>query len=324
MIADIDEILQAMKKPDTHVSPRELTQNLKLENVNFDESDLKLSNIGNSNFPKNTPCYIVGSKGSGKTYLLASLFQYAFNKKVFKRLFYIYAENVDSTITRAIPKKQLFQIPAANAEQFLIKFLSRKSKFCSCYRFLNSIKDYEIIPKTLNELLESGAYWDNFLNELIRRKRFKDSREMIEYAQKIMTKYGEKMLRMSIDGLDLDLGNFTPYDYDAFIIDDIAQFPELFNINRRKSILYKYFTITRQNMTTFYLAGQELQQLPKLYRSQLGALVVLKGVDVIESLRESKLSNKKVIDIWQKFTVLKQHEGVLINFNNGEIEFIKV
>ena len=308
---------------DAHLSPKDLTSSLKLEKINnFDDGAFQLQNIENTNFPKNTPCYIVGTKGSGKTYLLASIAQYAFNNKLYKRLFYIYAENVDTTLTRAIPRGAIYQIPQKIAEQFLYKYLGKKTKFCSCYRFVESLKGQET-PEDIEDLINQPIYWDNYLNDLIKRKNFNKTFEIVNYAKKTVDKYGKKQLIITIDGFSINVDKLADKQFDMFIIDDIAQFADLFGTNRKKSSFYKYFTITRQNMTTFYLAGQELQQLPKMYRSQLGALVLLKGVDVVDSLRESKLPKLNIFEIYKKFSVLKIHEGVLVNYNNGNVEFIK-
>lgn len=308
-----------------HVSPKDLTSALKLENISgFDDSSFKLQNIANTNFPRNTPCFIVGTKGSGKTYLLASLAQYAYNNKQFKRIFYVYAENVDSTINRAVPREHLYQIPHDLANNFIIKYLSKKTKYCTCKRLIDSLRlTRETLPEEVEKLSTMPIYWDNYLNDLVKRKHLETTQQLIQYAEKTVNKYGKKEMILSVEGLSFNVGIMSLNDFDCFIIDDIAQFADLFGTNRRNAVLYKYFTITRQNMTTFYLAGQELQQLPKMYRSQLGALVVLKGVDVVDSLRESKLPKLNIIDIYKRFNTLKQHEGILVNYNTGEIEFIK-
>lgn len=314
------------KHSNTHISPRELTASLKLDEINnFDDSAFQLHNIEGTNFPMNTPCYLVGTKGSGKTYLLASIAQYAFNHKLFKRLFYIYAENVDTTLSRAVPRNALYQIPHDVADKFLFKYLSKKTKFCSCYRLMRSINDDDVIMNTPIETFigDNHVYWDNYLNDLVKRKKLEVIGDLIEYVNKTVMKYGSKQLVLTIDGFSVNVGELADNQFDMFIIDDIAQFADLFSTNRRSSMFYRYFTITRQNMTTFYLAGQELQQLPKMYRSQLGALVLLKGVDVVDSLRESKLPKLNVLEIYNKFAVMKIHEGVLINYNTGEVEFIK-
>lgn len=325
-----NEILsEAKQKPSTppsnscHLSPKDLTSALNLESIHgFDDGAFQLQNIASTNFPLNTPCYIVGTKGSGKTYLLASIAQYSFKNKLFKRLFYIYAENVDTTLTRAIPRDSIYQIPRAIANQFLFKYLSKKTKFCSCFRLMKSIEGLEV-PETIDELISKPIYWDNYLNDLVKRKHITTAQGLIVYAEKTIEKYGNKQLILTIDGFSVNVDKLADKQFDMFIIDDIAQFTDLLSNNRKTSTFYKYFTITRQNMTTFYLAGQELQQLPKLYRSQLGALVLLKGVDVVDSLRESKLPKLNVLEIYQKFGAMKIHEGVLINYNTGEIEFIK-
>ena len=313
----------------THISPKDITKQLKLEEVKgFNDKAFSLQNIINTNFPRNTPLFVVGTKGSGKTYLLASLGQYAYKTKQFKRIFYIYAENVDSTINRAIPRANLYQIPQAVATMFIIKYLNKKTKFCSCARFINSINETKNeLPESIEQLSTLPIYWDNYLNDLVKRKHLETSDNLITYANRVIAKYSDKETVLTVEGMSYNIGVFDKKaddDFDCFIIDDIAQFSELFGTTRKNAILYKYFTITRQNMTTFYLAGQELQQLPKMYRSQLGAIVVLKGVDVIDSLRESKLPKLNIVELYKKFITLKPHEGVLINYNSGEIEFIKV
>lgn len=305
-----------------HLTAKDLTQRLKLENVkNYDTANLKLQNIGETNFPRNTPAYIVGAKGSGKTYLLSAVFQYAMTIKAYRRIFYIYAENVDTTLTRAIPRNNIYQVPANLANAFIIKYLNKKTKYCSCYRLRQSLPDH--LPDTVEQLQHLPIYWDNYLNDLVKNKKLDATVKLLSYVDKTIAKYGDKNLIMNVKDQKYNLDKFTINDFDAFIIDDIAQFPELFAINRRTSTLYKFFTITRQNMTTFYMAGQEIQQLPKLYRSQLGALAILKGIDITTALKESRLSTNDQITILTKWQTLHEHEGVLINFNNNTTEFIR-
>ena len=219
----------------------------------------------------------------------------------------------------------MFQIPHDVATRFIIKYLSKKTKFCTCKRFIDSLQAYKSqLPAEVIPLSTLPIYWDNYLNDLIKRKHIETTQALIQYANKTISKYSDKETVLQVEGLEFNVGRMTLNDFDMFIIDDIAQFADLFGTTRKNAQLYKYFTITRQNMTTFYLAGQELQQLPKMYRSQLGALVVLKGVDVVDSLRESKLPKLNVLEVYKRFSTLKQHEGVLVNYNTGEVEFIKV
>ena len=105
----------------------DLTKQLVLVDTGVDDSKkFDLQNFGNTNFPRNTPVYINGPKGSGKTYLLSAVLQYVFKHNLCRRMFYIYAENVDTTISRAVPKDKIYQIPKAIALGLMIKYLSKK------------------------------------------------------------------------------------------------------------------------------------------------------------------------------------------------------
>ena len=107
----------------------DLTKQLVLVDTGVDDSKkFDLQNFGNTNFPRNTPVYINGPKGSGKTYLLSAVLQYVFKHDLCRRMFYIYAENVDTTISRAVPKDKMYQIPKAIALGIMIKYLSKKKE----------------------------------------------------------------------------------------------------------------------------------------------------------------------------------------------------
>ena len=57
----------------------DLTKQLVLADTGVDDSKkFDLQNFGTTNFPRNTPVYINGPKGSGKTYLLSAVLQYVF------------------------------------------------------------------------------------------------------------------------------------------------------------------------------------------------------------------------------------------------------
>ena len=302
---------EAGVSPVSHFTAKDLFQQLKLDDVPDSTGDLQ--NIINTSFPRNTPAMIVGTKGSGKTYLLASIFQYAYNNNQFKRIFYIYGQNVDTTLSRALPATVLINVPHDGAEAFLTAYLRKKTKYCSCKRFVTS----------------DGTYEDHVLERLFKQPKhhIDDPVDRLRYCEKVCDKYEQTGLRISLgqgaSAEDIDVGTFSQNDYDAFIVDDIGQFPDLFTNNRR-SKLYQYFTITRQNQTTFYLAGQEFMQLSKAFRSQLGAVIVLKGVDPIDVLNKVAITKAKLLEIYNKWPSLKKHEGVVYNVNDQEYEFIKV
>ena len=304
----------------------DLTKQLVLANTGVDDSHkFDLQNFGNTNFPRNTPVYINGPKGSGKTYLLSAVLQYVFKHNLCRRMFYIYAENVDTTISRAVPKDKIYQIPKAVALGIMIKYLSKKTRLCSCSRFVTSYLHIDgksaFGTLTLDELMATNVYWDNMLDELSKRKKILGASEMYEYCKKVVKKYSTDTI-IRIGTVEYNVGNITDNDYDIFVIDDIAQFYDLWGNTRDKSPLYKYFTITRQNMTTFYLAGQELGQLPKMFREQLGGIVLMYGTDV-DDLSKYRFNKRMREDIEEKFATMSNHEGVLYNYNTRVLEAIR-
>lgn len=304
----------------------DLTKQLVLVDTGVDDSKkFDLQNFGNTNFPRNTPVYINGPKGSGKTYLLSAVLQYVFKQNLCRRMFYIYAENVDTTISRAVPKDKMYQIPKAIALGLMIKYLSKKTRLCSCSRFVTSYLHFDgkstFSTLTLDELMATNVYWDNMLDKLSKRKKILGASEMYEYCKKVVKKYSTDTI-IRIGTVEYNVGNITDNDYDIFVIDDIAQFYELWGNTRNTSPLYKYFTITRQNMTTFYLAGQELGQLPKMFREQLGAVVLMYGTDV-DDLSKYRFNKRMREDIEEKFATMSNHEGVLYNYNTRTLETIR-
>lgn len=304
----------------------DLTKQLVLVDTGVDDSKkFDLQNFGNTNFPRNTPVYINGPKGSGKTYLLSAVLQYVFKHDLCRRMFYIYAENVDTTISRAVPKDKMYQIPKTIALGLMIKYLSKKTRLCSCSRFVTSYLHFDgkstFGTLTLDELMGTNVYWDNMLDELSKRKKIFGASEMYEYCKKVVKKYSTDTI-IRIGTVEYNVGNITDNDYDIFVIDDIAQFYDLWGNTRNKSPLYKYFTITRQNMTTFYLAGQELGQLPKMFREQLGGIVLMYGTD-IEDLSKYRFNKRMREDLEEKFATMSNHEGVLYNYNTRTLETIR-
>lgn len=304
----------------------DLTKQLVLVDTGVDDSKkFDLQNFGTTNFPRNTPVYINGPKGSGKTYLLSAVLQYVFKNDLCRRMFYIYAENVDTTISRAVPKDKIYQIPKAIALGVMIKYLSKKTRLCSCSRFVTSYLHFDgkstFGTLTLDELMGTNVYWDNMLDALSKRKKIYGASEMYEYCKKVVKKYSTDTI-IRIGTVEYNVGNITDNDYDIFVIDDIAQFYDLWGNKRNTSPLYKYFTITRQNMTTFYLAGQELGQLPKMFREQLGGIVLMYGTDV-DDLSKYRFNKRMREDIEEKFATMSNHEGVLYNYNTRTLETIR-
>lgn len=314
--------------PVTKVS--DLTKQLKLADTGVDTNKkFELQNFGTSesstNFPRNTPVYINGPKGSGKTFLLSALLQYVFKHELVRRLFYIYAENVDTTISRAVPKDKLYQVPKAQALGIMVKYLAKKSKLCACSNFVISYLHFDgknnFYMMSRDELMGTNVYWDTMLEDISTRKRLLSAAEIYEYCKRIVKKYSTPTT-IKVGNIELNVGDITSNDFDMFVIDDIAQFYDLWGTTRTKSPIYKYFTITRQNMTTFYLAGQELGQLPKMFREQLGAVVVMYGSD-IDDLAKYKFNKRLRDEVEEKFSTMSNHDGILYNYNTRTMETIR-
>lgn len=284
----------------------------------------KTQNIANTIFPLNTPVYFCGQKGSGKTYLLATLAQRATREDIVKRVFYLYAHNIDNTIARAVNRRVMFSIPIDIASSFLFKFLKKKTRYITCFNYLESLrycKTHGINIQDTEQPEYAETYWDNFLDELVKRKKFKNVAQLKQYAEKTVHKYETgTQIKISAD-YTYNVGKLNPYDFDMVIIDDIAQFYELFGSNRNSSPLYKYFTITRQNKINFYMTGQEIIQLPKMFREMLGGVCLLNGTD-IHDLKELKLPRYIIKQIQDKWRGLRQYQGFFYNYNDNMLERI--
>lgn len=324
---------QPSPKQSKRISTADLTRKLELTNLGLDDnyfSGFEAHNIKDTLYPINGVCYFVGAKGSGKTYSLSAVIQHALRAKEITRIVYIFADNVDTTLIRAIPREYLLSVPKELASLFLEKFLRKKTKFTSCYNLLYSAKnlkydDNEDIYKT-QPIKQCPFYVDNLLEQLAAQKRFTTTLQLLTYANKTCKKY----MRETVLTFDLpnggvrkyNLGPFRIDQYDFICIDDIGQFLDLFGSTRRESPVYKYFTITRQNKTCIYLTGQEIKQLPKMMREMLGAIVLLNGTNPDE-LGDLKIPKQFIKVFHEILNKMGKYEGILYNFNDKEYEYIR-
>ena len=78
-----DSVRDAERLEQGTTKASDLTKQLVLVDTGVDDSKkFDLQNFGNTNFPRNTPVYINGPKGSGKTYLLSAVLQYVFKQNL--------------------------------------------------------------------------------------------------------------------------------------------------------------------------------------------------------------------------------------------------
>lgn len=301
-----------------------ITNMLELNNLGLDDEYFKqfqTHNIKDTLYPINGVCYFCGQKGSGKTYLLSAVIQYAFKLNEIKRLIYIYSDNVDTTIIRALPRSKILSVPKAIAGDFLQKFLNKKTKFTSCWNFLYSCE--KLGYDETQHIKDSDLYIDNLLEQISSKKKLLTLKHLVEYCRKTVKKYKRgTILRFGDGSFTYDLGDFDLNQYDMICIDDIGQFLDIFGSTRRNSELYKYFTITRQNKTAIYLTGQEIKQLPKMMREMLGAIVMLNGTNINE-MSDVKIPIEFQREFHRQWIKLKQYEGIVYNFNDKEYEIIK-
>lgn len=311
-----------------NISTNELIKSLKLNNNGLDDEYFKTflpMNIHNNEqstiFPLNTPFAIVGQKGSGKTYLMSSIIQFAYKNKNINRVIYIYADNVDNTIIRALPRTAIMLVPKELASMFLNKYLKKKTKFTSCFNFLKSYLSYKKVHKNEPEL--DDLYYDNLLNSIIKDKQLKSINQIKSYCNKVITKYMNNTQLNFMNGRYVyNLGRFTVNDFDMIVIDDIAQFETLFGTTRNNSPIYKYFTITRQNKTTFYMTAQEIKQIPRMLREMLGGIAFMNGSNVAD-LNDLKIDARERTQMIHDIGTLKGHDVVVYNFNTREYELVR-
>lgn len=305
------------------LTTRTLTKKLQLNDLGLDDvyfEQFQSHNIPGTLFPINGVCYFVGMKGSGKTYMLSAIIQHAFKANAIRRLIYIYADNVDTTIIRALPRRYILSVPKEIAGAFLSKFLSKKTKYTSCYNFIYSAQHLPSHSDS-DTLKLTNLYVDNLLEKIAARKHFTNVHQMKAYCVKTLRKYDSGTVLHFDNGLTYDLGRFDIDQYDLITIDDIGQFLDLFGTTRHNSELYRYFTITRQNKTAIYLTGQEIKQLPKMLREMLGAVVCLNGTNILE-LPDLKIPPDVIGQIQRFWAKIKRYEGVLYNFNDRKLEII--
>lgn len=317
--AKIDNGLQSQNE----ITTRSLTKKLQLNDLGLDDAyfdQFQSHNIPGTLFPINGVCYFVGMKGSGKTFMLSAIIQHAFKQNAIRRLIYIYADNVDTTIIRALPRRYILSVPKEIAGAFLNKFLSKKTKYTSCYNFLYSAQHLPNHSES-DSLKMTNLYVDNLLEKIAAKKHFVNVHQMKAYCVKILRKYDGGTILNFDNGLSYDLGRFDIDQYDMITIDDIGQFLDLFGTTRHNSELYRYFTITRQNKTAIYLTGQEIKQLPKMLREMLGAVVCLNGTNILE-LNDLKIPPEIISQIQRFWAKIKKYEGALYNFNDRRLEII--
>jgi hypothetical protein len=304
------------------ISTSEICDDLKLQDINnYDEADQSLQYIGDSAWYRNVPIFIVGNKGNGKSTVMSAICQYASKVDAYRRFFYIYSENVDTKISRALPRDKVIEVTATHAPYLIEKYLRKKMKFLSMYRLLLSLRDVDAMHNVpFDRMRDAGVYWDNKITDIVssRKKGIFDSTMLVNYGIKTLEKYVQNTV-ISINDKTYTLGPFSPDDFDLFIMDDLQQFYHTLGTHGGTSEMLKYFTITRQNLINFLMCGQDWLQLPSMCRTQLGNIFMMQVSDM-KGIKSFPIPQDVQSLLIKENKYLKKFEGILYDLYTNEIE----
>lgn len=291
-------------------------KNIKIANSNHAADNIVIDRV-DSHIPRNMTTCICGKKGSGKTTLLRSIIETCYKHKIFKHIYFIYANSIDDDMPSYI-----IRIPVAKAEDFIDELLMCKSLYNSYNKFIEKINIGKLDKKSLisaddflREYTDNVIYQDN-INTINSRLNDKDKiTKIIKRGYDIMKTYGKSFTIQDVlvDGFKFD-------DNDCIVIDDIAIAAPILFKSIQKSRLYKYFTLTRHINTAIILSGQDIKQVPAPIRREITCWL-LSSNTIIEPLR-GIISNYAYDEIEKQQQKLKDFEFVVYNDIEQEINTI--
>lgn len=294
--------------PQTKINP--FRKNIKLNHTN------KTNNIiidgVDTHIPDNLPCYICAEKGQGKTTLIKSIMETCYKNKVFDHVYFIYSSvSIDEELPNYITK-----ISVEESVNFLQKFFEIKSIFNSYGKFfkkakLNDTINQEQFFKQLdNNIIK---YNEGVINQGLDTKVLID--KIIDVGDKIIKTFSKpfKIGSVKIDGLQMN-------QMDALIIDDIAIMASVLFQNMKNNEIYKYFTLTRHMKLFILLAGQQIDQLPKMLRREIMCYMVSKNTNL--ELLKGVIPKSVIERIYNKQQDLKKYEFVIYNKEYDTIDII--
>lgn len=263
------------------------------QNIIIDKQDTMI--------PRNLPTFIVGPKGIGKSTLISTILNGSVDNNIYERIFYVYADHVDSTIAESC-KALLIRIPLASSPQLLSEYFSIKTKYISYMKLISCVKT---LPKTTEELMK--CYTDNVIDELVRQHsgRVKD---ILQACIDYVNRYSEPFNLSD----DIRVTGLSSTQYDLVVIDDVGVAASyLFPTSVNKSPLYSYLTICRHIMTGFIIAGQDTMQLPRYARKEINTWVFFKVIE--EDLSNITIKAGAKDQIKRLGKTLKQHSFIVYN-----------
>lgn len=271
-----------------------------------------------THIPFNLPCAIIGDKGSGKSTLIRSLIELSKEHKIFKHVFFIYSSITwDSDLPPYVIK-----VDVNDCEQFLSILFETKAIYNSYYKYFNSI-NFKKLDKmnTENEETLKNEFLKNVDNNIIKYNKSVINSSLlpsVKISRIIDT--GEKILKTF--SKPFNIGNVVidrlyPDDLDAIIIDDIAIASKMLFKSMKDNPVYEYFTLTRHMRIFLLLAGQQVDQIPKMIRREIMCWLFSKNTSLELLTGVLTRSVIKKIEIEQQ--KLNPYEFVVYNSVDGSL-----
>ena len=288
-----------------------------------------------TNIPLNLPTFIVGSKNAGKSTLISTLIKAESLNNVYKRIFYIYTDHVDSTLAETC-HETLVRIPLEHAVLFISQYFKIKTEYMSWIKFIDKNKlstlSDDMLP-SLSVMLKT--YTDNVIDSYVRNNinnnkqndilprvvdndinKLKSKPEYIirEHAISYVLKYSQPF-DITVDQVVYHMDGLRYNQYDQLIIDDVGvAAPVLFpsNTNPSRSPLYKFLTISRHILLGTIIAGQDTLQIPKYARKEINTYVFGFGITITD-IDKTNITKGKQREIIKLYNDLEQYDFVIYN-----------
>lgn len=284
----------------------------------------KIADVGNKNktanividgvdthIPNNVPIAIIGDKGSGKTTLLNSIMELTHKHKIYNHIYFIYTT---LSLDQELPK-YVTAVNVNEAEEFISNLFEIKSIFNSYYKLFRSMTEKQLERLDLEHVDNNIIkYNSGVINSNMDDKTKVE--KIINTGERILKTFTKqfKLGNVTINGLHYD-------DMDLLVIDDMAIAAKIIFKRITDNPLYEYFTLTRHMRMSIILAGQQIEQLPKMLRRETQCWILSKNTNL--ELLKGVLQAQTLKNIYQKQQqIANQYEFVLYNVIDGSLTSI--
>lgn len=271
-----------------------------------------------THIPFNLPTAIIGDKGAGKSTLIKSIIEITHEHRIFKHIFFIYSS---ITWDDELPP-YVTRVDINECETFLSMLFETKSIYNSYYKYFQSI-DFEKLEELRDE--DDKTIENEFMKH-IENNIVKYNKDIINSSLSPRTKIdriidtGEKILKtfskpFNIGSVHID--RLYPDDLDAVIIDDIAIAARVLFKSMKNSEIYEYFTLTRHMRIFLLLAGQQVDQIPKMIRREIMCWLFSKNTNL--ELLAGVITKGNIRRIETEQQKLSRYEFIVFNAVDGTI-----